>query len=698
MLLFSFFFLLAIGNSTAQSLERRIALLDLSERNTETNDAQIFSAQHMLKVSGIPFSITSNPVVAMQYAMILCSSDLESSTLTQDEKNSLSEYISNGGILVAPRVLDNELFPLFGISGVTESNVNYLVNWNTNLTTPLFRWIDEPEEWTISLGKESSGDIFKTYSYVLGNAQALGFYGNGAVAVTQNEYGSGFSYTFGFTWKDVILRGLMNRDHEAQRISSNGFEPSMDVIMLMIRAIFTKHIPYTTWKHTSLANSTSTLIITHDVDSYSSIEDMLIFSESEKNMGISSTYNITVRYLSDALMTDFYNGILTNTNIKKLISDGQEIGSHSVGHFPDFGDDDVFPIGSSGNTTSNYAPHNNGVFTTGGTVYGECEVSKNVLESDFGIDIRVFRTGHLVYNNYLVEVLDALGYEYNSSYSANEVLTNFPYQNKKGRSFSGETSNVYELPVSISDVYHDDPISEENYLEKVNIWLGIMSKIDANNASTVLLIHPNRGYKLDAQEYLLLHLPGNIFIKEMGGFGDYWRARESFDYTTQLTGNSLTITIPSQDLSLNENISLIVNNGQDLDEIILKDENGNPIRFISENWNNKDVILYELAVIIGISDDINPNDDTNKLNINIYPNPVWNTLNIEMNLLSNSNINIELLDIFGKTLKNNETSAKVSGHQIIRIDLNNAQVASGLYFCKIKVDGKIETVRKIVVK
>jgi hypothetical protein len=695
--MFSFLILLAIGNGRAQSLTRSIALLDLSERNEETNDGQTFSAEHILKVTGIPFSITDEPIAAMQYVMIFCSSYLDSKTLTTEEKNSLIGYVSDGGVLIAPRVTDEDLFSLFGISSFTESNTNYLMNWNSTLSSPFFRWINEDEEWTISLGKESIGDIFKTISYGLSSATELAKFDNGSVAIAQNNQGIGYSYTFGFAWKDMILRSLINRDHEAQRVSSNGFEPTMDVLMLFIRAIFNEHIPYSIWKHSSQKNSSSTLMITHDVDSSTGMDSMYMFSESEKNLEISASYNVTVRYFEDALMTDFYNENLPA--IQKLIDDGHVIGSHSVGHFPDFWDDDIFPKGDPGNTKATYSPHKDGeeIATVNGTVYGELEVSKNVLEADLGVDIRMYRTGHLVYNKYMVEVMDELGYLYNSSYSANEVLTNFPYQNKTGRSFSGTNSNIYELPVSISDVYHDEPMSEDNYLEKVDLWLGIISKIDANNASTVLLIHPNRGYKVLGEELLIASLPESIAIQEMSAFGDYWRARETFDFTSQLADNKLIIIIPSENLLLDDNISLIINNGQNLDEIILKDETGSLIYFTSENWENEDVIIYDMGLISGNSNTPKPFDTDNPSNINIYPNPVGENLYIKMNLIKNSTISIELLDMYGKTIKDEKSIKIPSGHQVIKIDLNEFRLSSGLYFCKIKRDDTSEIIKKVLV-
>lgn len=694
-LLYSIIFLLSLGNSSAQSLERGIALLDLTIQNGEDNDGQLFSAEHILKVTGIPYTITNEPLEAMQFAMVFCSSYLDSNTLTDQEKTSLITYVSSGGILIAPRVIDDDLNAIFGISGSTESNSNYILTWNNALSTSLFRWIDEPEEWTISLGREGSGAMYKTISYALTTATELAKFENDLVAVTQNQYGSGYAYTFGFTWKEVILRSLINRDIEAQRISSNGFEPSMDVIMLMMRTIFMEHIPYTIWKHTSPNTSTSTLMITHDIDSSTGIDSMFVFSESEKNLGISATYNITVHYFDDALMTDFYNGSFTQIN--KLINDGHILGSHSVGHFPDFWNDAIFPTGSPGNTMENYRPYNSddGTATVGGTVYGEMEVSKNVLETDFDQAIRIYRTGHLVYNKYMVEVMDNLGYLYNSSYSANEVLTNFPYQNKTGRSFSGSNSKIYELPVSISDVYHDDPFSEDNYEEKVDLWLDIISKIDANNASTVLLIHPNREYKLIGQELLLENLPKSIAIKEMGAYGDYWKARENFQFTSQLTDKNLDIVIADDDLSLNSEISFIINNGQDLDQILVHSVGGIPIDFASELWGLNDLILYNFKFSVGTND---LSVFETQLNIKIVPNPVSEQLAVEMDFIKPSIIDIELLDLFGKTIIKKESISKASGHQRIAVDIQDIELARGLYFCRVKVDKENQVVKKVLVK
>lgn len=697
----SFFILLLTATVTIASAsvqEKSIALLDMSQRNSETNDANLFSAEHILKVTGVPFTITTNLNEASNYAMILCSSQIKPNSFTNDEKLLLIEYVSNGGILITPRMLDSDLFSLFGISNFSSLKTNHKINWSEDLSSEFYGWMDEPNEKQISLGDEDLSVVIKTYSYEVTDATSLGTYNNGTVAALKNARDNGFAYSFGVSWKDVILRSQINRDYEAQRTSGNGFEPTQDVFMLFIRAIAKEHIPYLTWKHTSPGNSTSTLMITHDIDSSSGMDMLSLFSDSEKETDIITDYNVTVRYFSDALNSDFYNN--RTSVITGIINNGHTIGSHSVGHFPDFADNTIFPMGITGNTKLNYTPYNDDVKTMGGTVFGECEVSKNILEADFPIEIRSFRSGHLAYNKHLVNVLDALGYDYNSSNNANDVLTHFPYQNKMNRSFSGATSKVYELPVTISDVFKETPINEENYTDKVAIWLDVLKKTNNNEAPAVLLIHPNRNYKLIAQELLLSELPEGMYIEEMNVYGDFWKARETFDLTTTITNNIAYVTVYKEDIALDNNISFIINNGQELDDVIVKDEDGNSIDFLSQNWKTNDLMFFQRDIVrgytkttLGVSTFINT--DTS---LEIYPNPVEDIMNIKIDLKYQSNLQIELANIYGQVVFQSKPKNYTSGLQKITFSKNNFNVASGIYLCTIKTERNGSFIKKIFMK
>ena len=126
----SFLFLFPI-TSNAQIPERAIAILDLSVKNNESNNSRLFSVEHMAKVTGIPFIVTQDIDIAKNYAMILSSSLFSNSTFSEDEKTTLINYVQEGGVLVAPRIEDEDFYTLFGIDGYENSNSRFEIRWDS---------------------------------------------------------------------------------------------------------------------------------------------------------------------------------------------------------------------------------------------------------------------------------------------------------------------------------------------------------------------------------------------------------------------------------------------------------------------------------------------------------------------------------------------------------------------------------------
>lgn len=686
------FFILLISlslSASAQNNKQAIAILDLSERNEESNDARLISANQIIDVVGIAKIITQDINTAIEYSMVFCTSFIDKSTLTSAEEEILASYVGAGGILVTPRLENDRLFDLFGVNGYEASKSRYEINWDLTSNSSSLQWINEPEEQTISLGRSGNGEIFKTLGYELNTAESLANYPDGTSAITRNSYGSGFAITLGVSWKDVILRNQINRDYEAQRTTSNGFEPTSDVFMLFIRGLFLEYNPYSVYKNTSPQNSKSTLMVTHDIDSQTGMDSMFMFADFEEEKQIEATYNITVKYFADAQSSAFYND--HETEIEYVLDGGHQIQSHSVGHFDDFADDNIIGKGVSGNTKENYTPYNDGDITTGATVFGECEVSKDILESDFDIDIRTFRAGHLAYPKDLIEVLEALDYEYNSSNSANDVLTNFPYPNVIGKSFSQRLSSVYEIPVTISDVFSDDPISNTNYLDKAEEWVQTTLKNTDNGAPTLLLIHPNRSYKLQGLRSFLFGIDDQpIEIMEIGKFGDFWKNRKAFDYTSVVSNGTLTITMSSEQ-SFTDGVSLIINDGQDLDEIIIKNESNEILNFVQEDWEANDVILF----FEDGTTSTEPLKSESK-NINVYPIPAHDKINIEHNNGSSSIVNLSIQNMNGKTVFAQKQSNPTTSNSQISIDLSTINIPTGVYVLVIENENGEKYTQKIV--
>jgi hypothetical protein len=314
---------------------------------------------------------------------------------------------------------------------------------------------------------------------------------------------------------------------------------------------------------------------------------------------------VTTHYFKDDLSSDYYDG--NQAKAAALLPMGQRIGSHTVGHFPDWGDGSVFPAGSPGNTEDSYHPAfacpdpndsqcvNLGA-TTGGTVYGEAEVSRAVLERDTGASVRTFRSGYLYWNEEQINVLDELGYSYDSSVSANDVLTNFPYRCRYDTSYHGTISNIFEIPMTISDAAMSGDTCP-TCPDIVAGWLQVIEQNAKNGAPTVLLIHPNRDYKLTAERSLLDNLPAGVSVVDMDSFGDFWRARENLQFTTAIeAGNRLVITVAQTSLPIGRGVSLIVKDGKNLSGgIAVRTEQGRPLQFRTQEWQGNDLIVHAIG-------------------------------------------------------------------------------------------------------
>ena len=681
------FFFSSFCNFSYSSLIRKVAILDVTQRNAETNDAELFSLKYVLKTSGLNFVVTSNVDTAKKYAVIMISSKTETNTFTVPEKDSLIKYVNLGGVMFSPYVRDPYLYTAFGLNGGSNSSTNYKIKFEPILNEPAFRWLDDTMETTVSLGSISFTSVVNTRNYSVATASILAKYDNGNIAITRNEYGQGKAYSLGFTYKNMFLLNQQNRDYTANRSYSNDFEPSSDAILLFLKAAILSHVPFLPHLHTSLYDSKSTVMITHDVDATTSFDTMKYYSDYEKGINLLSTYLITTHYVNDGALSDFYNAI----NIPKVHyvkNQGHILASHSVGHFPDFNNEAIFPLGVLGNTSSNYQPFNQGNAnpTTNGSVLGETEVSRNLLNAEFSTQIKTFRPGYLCFNKYMINALDSLGYRYSSTYAANDVLCNFPYLSKKNNASEGATSKVWEIPMTISDVISSNPISPSNWPQRVQKWLDVSNRNKRNYAPTVLLIHPNRIFKLLAEQNYIAGLSNDYLVTNLEEYGDFWIGRDSIRYNSSLNSGTLTIQIPNQSLPLSNNISFIVNNGKLLSKIEVRDGNNNLLNFLSSDWDGNDKILYQKAhPVVNLSENFIYNKQSE---VRVFPNPCREISYIEITS-GYKQCNIILYDVNGKIME------QICSENISLIPIKNHGY-NGFYFASVIADEKQIAVLKIL--
>lgn len=631
------FLCLLLTFTTLSQTDRKVLLLDMTKTNNETNLSRFYAVEDLLDFIKVPYDTSSDLGVLQNYPVVVTASRFTSGSLNAGQISMIENYVQNGGVLISSSLRETGLFPAFGITSSNSNDSLFFVNFDTLSEPSLFQYINDSLEVQVSLGRPSSYPNFFTREYsAQTGAQILGTYENGSPALLKNGFGNGFTYLLGPDFRDVIYRNRINADVNAHRTYSNGFEPTTDVFMFLIRNIIREHIPHTIYPHTVPGNAHAVLFLTHDVDSRTAIDTMHFFSSYEKQLGVETHYNITCRYLSDTWMTNFYIG--ATSEINQLKTDGHKLASHSVGHFPDFAD---FVFGNLGNTTANYSPYYGSGFTSGGSVLGELEVSRDLLEGDFNVDIKSFRAGHLAFPDSLVIGLDTLGYMFNSTYSANDILTSFPYYAFRQQKFTTYRSPVLEIPMTISDVFSNGGFTVGNYPQRVTTWLNASLKYRENHAPINLLIHPNRQFKLTAQQDFLNALPNDVVPFSFEGYGAFWKERNDLSYTTQWLNDTLYVhfsSVPNPEISF-----LLDFDG--LDTILFFDGNGQALSYDWQQWNGRQRLYFQ-SELVGENE---IKQDENKLVL--YPNPAQDYLNI-MGPNDFQTMRIKIHDISGRLVFN----------------------------------------------
>lgn len=653
-----------------------MVILDLTVRNSEANLSRVWSAIRIAEIAGVAYDSTSSLSVALNYPVILMATKVESATFTSSEFQQIRDYVFNGGTVIISALKAPELFGLAGVSNATSSTRNYRVNWNITTEPDLFYMIDDPLETTISLGELGGAQTFFSRHYELNDGVALALYESDSVAAVHNLYGTGNSYVIGVDFRDVIYRNLVNMDINANRTYSNGFEPTSDVICFWVRNIVRKSIPNTIHKYTIPGKSKSIIMMTHDIDSNTGMDTMLSFSSYQKMHGITALYNITTRYFSDDWMSDIYHG--TYTEIEQLKSDGHTIGSHSVGHFPDFAD---FEYGISNVDSTTYNPSYIAGSTINGTVLGEVVVSKSLLETDHITPIRSFRAGHLAFPDSLIMGLEEANYTYNSSNSGNDVLTAFPYYAPKIRRFSSDMSSIIEIPVILSDVLDPVDFNANDYDAAVLNWVNVSEQYAANNSPITHLIHPNRQFKLDAMTDFYKGLSMGIEPYLMEDYGDFWTKRNALKFHSTLSNDTLQVYFDNTNWT---QIQSFIIDDQALHSVRFYDLNNNEVIFETTPWEYGQTLYSYLDSTVSTNE---LNSEMNK-QILVYPNPFSDMVTVHLN---SGQKDLKLIDLTGKVIWTG------TGEGEMTIDLSSPSIKSGMYFIQV-LDAYGISVVKIVKK
>jgi hypothetical protein len=529
-----------------------------------SREEKVLPMTHALGAMGVPFFVTQNLDQALRHRLLVLYPGIDARTFNDLQINQLHAHVEKGGSIFAVNVLAGAARPLFGFSSVSPSRRRYRVTFDSGADA-ILHYLNRPEELEVPLGNARAGDIFWTNGYSADpHATVLGRFEDGSAALLSNQLGKGQTYLAGVSYSDVLLRNQVNRDFDAERHYVNSFEPGADVWMLLLRAWYESREPDAVRLDTMPAGKSSVLLLSHDVDWENSFAPALDFVQMEKKHGASSTLFIQTKYVSDANSKAFFFG----KNLEALVqlhANGASIGSHSVIHSRGF---NKFELGNGGETFSTYQPRGTGFeSSTGATVLGEVRVSKELLDGNLPSQATVFfRAGHLRIPTSLPEALQRCGYEFDSSFTANDVLTNFPYRLPIDLGFD-EDSGLYEFPVTFED---EQPPA---LAKRIDQTLDVIRANAENGAMNVLLIHSNEGgSKLAAEEELLRRLPSDVASEDMLAFAQFWRARDRLQWTATVSGASVVLQVRSAEVvsGLTFYFSRQVN-GADAGVVVLED-------------------------------------------------------------------------------------------------------------------------------
>jgi hypothetical protein len=218
------------------------------------------------------------------------------------------------------------------------------------------------------------------------------------------------------------------------------------------------------------------------------------------------------------------------------------------------------------------------------TLFGEVRVSKQLLDRDLAQQTVGFRAGYLLYPSDLLGVLEDSDYLFDSSVSAQYVLTNFPYFGFRQRSLGSEHSKIVVVPVALDDsrgeLHVRNFLTSETKDEALRTWTEVIRANTENGAITCLLIHPtDTTYKLETERRLVAANRGDgTWIGDMGSLARFWRERALLRPSLHEVDNGtfeVVLNLTRRELTLGQSLVVEVPAGGAVP--VVRDTEGEPI-------------------------------------------------------------------------------------------------------------------------
>lgn len=492
--------------------------------------------QNALETMGIPHVITTDTDQAIRHRVVLVYPVISGKFVNRDQQNKLRQHVAGGGCLLATQVLGGDLKDLFGFAEVVESREHFELTFSSG--NRLTEGLSHERERTIRLGNPGRSATWIGTQHYLQPEHVLASYQDGKAAwISKQHSGGGVAMALGLDLGFYILKCQNDRDEEASRSYVNDYEPSVDVWLRLLKALYQQHEPLAVTVDTVPEGRRLSAVVSFDVDYVKSMTNMAAYRDLLVKDGLPATFFVQAKYYRDYFDSGFFNDASVGL-LRELHQAGMEIASHSVAHSDMFAH---LPLGDGKETYPDYQPRVKGMEDTrDATVLGELRVSKFLLEKLTNTEVKSFRPGFLACPPALPQAMEAAGYRYASSVTAANVMTYLPYRKNYDRQYSAPTS-VIEFPVAVED---EHPPAMDQRVESA---LNLAKQLSTYGGTFTILSHPNvLDHKYRFFEQLLPKLKDMAWVGTLTQLGEWWdsRSRLQVDVSRSSAGLVLKLRAP----------------------------------------------------------------------------------------------------------------------------------------------------------
>lgn len=474
---------------------------------------------HGLKSMGVPFRVIDNLTEALEHEVILVYPSITGSNTAPETLSALAQHVRDGNTLIAFSVIGGGMPSVFGFTSTTERNDLLAIEFNEDaLPTDFFQ---DAAESQIPLSPETEVAPLAGVSYHGLKHAPIARYDDGSAAITHNFFesdnGIGHAYALGIDLGHFILRAHNARFFRLAGSYVNEYQPKLDSVLRFIAEVYREGNEDSVELLTVPFNKEFTALLTHDIDFNRSIENVPAYADYEFSEGVPATYFIQTKYITDYNDSRFFDNS-SESILQRISEQGMEIGSHSVSHSNEF---QRMPIGNGREVYPTYRPFVIDFETEyDGSISGELRVSKFLLETFSPQSIASFRPGHLSLPEPLPEMLQATGYNYSSSITANTALTHLPYRSMFARGYASEL-DIFEIPITIEDEYG-------RLGSRLGEAIEVSNRIGRHGGVVNLLIHTDvLDHKMEFTQGFVTEFKDRAWFTTVKAFGQWWATRDS---------------------------------------------------------------------------------------------------------------------------------------------------------------------------